>query len=307
MTRARPVPLDRLTVFAAVADAGGFTAAAERLGVTKTLVSQQIGKLEAELGGSLFTRTTRKVTLTEAGQLLLEECAPLLRELGAAVERFGQTSAEPTGTLRVTTSPEYAANVLGPLLAEFARAHPKLDVDLIATNQVLDLVADRIDMAVRFGWLRDSSLRAMQIGEFAQYAVASPDYLARHGTPKRPEDLTRHAWVALTLLRAPLSWSFTAPGGGERDVRVRATARGSSPEAVLGLVRGGAGVSVLAAYLVEDDVKSGKLIRLLSHWKLPTGGIHAVYPGGARVPVKVRAFIDFFRARTGLGASPRGR
>jgi DNA-binding transcriptional LysR family regulator len=297
MTRARTVHLDRLTVFAAVADAGGFTAAAAVLGATKALVSQQIARLEAELGGALFIRTTRRVALTEAGERLLADCAPLLAELGAAVERFGQATTRPTGTLRVTTSPEYAANVLGPQLAEFARDHPELAVELIGTSDVLDLVAERIDLAVRIGWLRDSSLRATTLGEFAQCVVASPDYLVRHAAPKRPEDLAHHRWVALDVLRSPLAWRFTAPGGREHKVRVRPTARGDSPQSVLGLVRGGAGISILAAFTVQEDLARGRLVELLDRWQLPTGGIYAVYPASARVPAKVRAVIDYLRAR----------
>ncbi len=299
----------RLLVFAAVAEAGGFTAAAQRLGMSKTLVSQHVGKLESELGGALFTRTTRRVTLTDAGERLLAECAPLLRDLSAAVERFQQASAGPSGTLRVTAPPEYAANVLGALLAEFGRIHPALAIDLVSTGQVLDLVAERVDVAIRMGWLRDSSLRATQLGEFGQCVVASPEYLARAGAPSKPEDLADHPWIALSLLRAPLSWRFTREGRARRvvDVRVRAGARGNAPDAVLGLARGGAGITVLADFAVAGDLAAGRLVRVLEAWSLPRGGIYAVYPASAAVPVRARAFIDFLRERWVAGRDREAR
>jgi DNA-binding transcriptional LysR family regulator len=294
--RPRRTPsLDRLGGFLAVAEAGGFTAAAQRLDVNKTMLSQQIARLEGELGGALFTRTTRRVELTEAGRRLFDESAPLLRELEAAVARFGETSTGPSGTLRITAPTDYAANVLGPALAAFHREHPQLQVDLIATDEVLDLVGERIDIAMRFGWLRDSSLRAVKIGDFSQLVVASPAYLQGHGTPKKPEQLASHAWIALTLLRSPLTWRFTARSGRQVAVRMRPGLRASSPEGVLGLLRGGAGISVLTDFATGNDLRSGTLQQLLPDWSLPSGGIHLVYPATRQPTGKVRRFIDYFR------------
>lgn len=296
MGRKRPLQLDRLVLFAAVAEEGGFTAAAERLDSSKTLLSQQINKLEAELGGALFTRTTRRVTLTEAGQRLFDECAPLLRDLATAVQRFDIARGQPSGTLRITAPPDYAAGVLGAALGEFVREHPQLQIDLIASSEVMDLVRERIDVAIRFGWLRDSSLRATRLTGFGQYVVAAPDYLARAGAPKRPEDLAGHRWIALSLLRTPLLWRFTTADGHQRSVRMQAAARANSPEALLGLLRGGAGISAIADFALEADLRSGRLQRVLLQWSLARGGIYAVYPAVRQVPAKVRNFIDFFRA-----------
>jgi DNA-binding transcriptional LysR family regulator len=296
MGNRRTPQLDRLALFTAVAEAGGFTAAAERLGTSKTLLSHQIGKLEAELGAALFTRTTRRVTLTEAGERLLRDSTPALQELAAAVERLTTVREQPTGTLRITAPPDYAGGVLGTALGEFARRYPQLEIELIASSEVMDLVGARIDLAIRVGWLRDSSLRAARLGEFEQFVVASPDYLARAGVPQHPEDLGRHRWIALTVLRTPLLWRFTAANGSQRSVRMQAVARANSAEAVLGLLRGGVGASVLTDFALEADLRSGRLQRLLSQWKLPRGGIYAVYPAARQVPAKVRSFIDFFRA-----------
>jgi DNA-binding transcriptional LysR family regulator len=295
MTRSHALSLDRLNWFVAVAEAGGFTAAAQRLDIGKTLLSQQVAKLEAELGGALFTRTTRRVELTDAGRRLYDESSPLLRELGAAVAGFGDASVRPSGTLRITAPTDYAATVVGPALAGFHRLHPQLQIELIATDDVLDLVGERIDLAVRSGWLRDSSLRAVKLGEFTQVVLAAPAYLAEAGTPRRPEQLATHRWIALRLLRTPLTWRFTHRTGRACSVRVRAGLSANSPQALLGLLRGGAGISVMTDFGAAADLHSGTLQRVLHDWNLPSGGIHLVYPATRQPPGKVRHFIDFFR------------
>lgn len=297
LKRRHDVPLERLSIFAAVAQAGSFTAAAGVLGVTKTLVSQQISKLEAELGGMLFTRTTRRVSLTEAGQQLFQECGAPLALLRAAVSRFGEAVERPSGTLRVTTAPEYAADVLGPILGEFAALHPELRVDLLATPEVLDLIDARVDLAIRLGWLHDSSLRATQLGTFEQVVVASPEYLMRVGRPTRPEQLAEHRWVALTLLRNPRHFRFKGARGSDRAVRMRTGLAGSSPAAVHGLVRGGAGIAILADFIVQRDLREGRLVRLLEEYQLPSGGIYALRPAAPHPPAKVIWFLDFLKTR----------
>jgi DNA-binding transcriptional LysR family regulator len=286
--------LKRLAVFAAVAEGGGFTAAAERLGSTKAMVSAQVRRLEAELGATLFTRTTRRVTLTEAGRQLFEQSTPLLRELEAVLDRVGGDGSL-RGTLRLTVPGNYLASGLGAQLARFAVQHPQLQLDLLATDDVLDLVGEGIDLAIRGGLgLADSTLRAVRLGQFEQWIVAAPAYLARHGLPRQPQDLADHRWVALSLLRAPLTWTFSK-GGARRVVRTQAVARCNTPTAVQELVREGLGVSALTDYMVRADVGQGRLVRLLPGWTLPSGGIHAVYPATRHVPAKVRALIDFLR------------
>lgn len=288
--------LKRLAVFVAVAEGGGFTAAAARLGTTKAMVSAQVRQLEAELGATLFTRTTRRVTLTEAGQQLHGECTPLLRELEAALDRVGGGSSggELHGTLRLTAAHDFLSSTLAPRLARFAALHPALHLDLVATDQVVDLVGEGIDVAIRGGWLRDSTLRAVRLDEFEQYLCAAPSYLATHGIPRQPQELAEHRWVALTLLRAPLTWTFVRKGA-QRTVRMQAAARANAPGTVQALVREGLGLSILASFAAEQDLAQGRLVRLLGDWTLPRAGIHAVYPATRHVPAKVRALVDFLR------------
>lgn len=287
--------LNALLVFAAVAETGGFTAAADQLGVAKAKVSLDISRLETQLGASLFSRTTRRVALTDAGQALYAECVPLLRGVQDALTQAAG-SAELAGTLRISAAVDHAVQSLSRAVAEFALLHPQLQIDLRTSDRVADVVKEGIDLAIRIGWLRDSSLRATQLGEFEQCVVASPAYLARAGRPLRPQDLAQHEWLALTLLPTPLTWTFTPARGRKQVVRMSGRLRTDSSATLRALLQNGAGVSAMDQFSVAEAVRSGQLVRLLPEWSLPKGGVYAVYPPGRHVPAKVRAFIDFYRA-----------
>ncbi len=289
------VNLNRLAVFVALVRAGSFTAAAEQLGLTKAMVSQHLARLEQELGVTLLVRSTRRMALTEAGVTFHADCVRLLADAEAAIERAGTARDQPSGTLRLTTSLDYGNAVIVPLLASFMRKHPAVQVDLVLSDHVSDIIAERFDLAIRGGWLRDSSLRATRLGGFRQVLVAAPAYLAERGTPKRVEELAAHGAVAMSALSNPLRWTFTARQGKRNTVRPQAVAQANSAAAVRGLVLAGVGIAVLPDYLVESDVRTGRLVALLAHLHLPDGGIHAVYPG-PRAPAKVRAFIEHLQA-----------
>lgn len=296
MTSAAQIDLNTLVLFDAVAQSNGFTAAAERLGVAKAKVSIQISRLESLLGTALFTRTTRQVALTDAGRALHAECQPLLRGLQAALDQVRAGQSGLSGTLRLSTTVDHAVQSLAPAVARFAALHPALQIDLRTGDRVTDMVGEGIELAIRIGWLRDSSLRAIKLGAFQQYAVASPDYLRRTGQPAHPDGLSERDWIALSLLPAPLTWKFSGPDGATQTVHVKARIRVDSPGALRAILRQGTGISVLDAYSVQDDLRSGALVRLFDDWALPAGGIYAVYPPGRHVSAKVRAFIDFYRS-----------
>lgn len=289
--------LDGLQVFAAVAEAGSFTTAADRLGMTKANVSLQVARLEALLGVSLLTRTTRRVRLTEAGQALLEQAAPALHTLRTAMAQVGQRDVALKGTLRLTAPVEHFTQSLAPVVTEFAERHPELQLELHTSDQVADLVKEGIDLAIRLGSLRDSTLRAVRLGTFEQQVVAAPSYLRRRGTPDAPDRLAEHDWVTLTLMRTPLTWRFTAPDGAESTVRMRSRMRVDSSTSLRALLLNGAGISVLPDYSIQDDIANGRLVRLLPHWSLPSGGLYAVLPPGRHTLVAARAFIEFYRAK----------
>ena len=295
MPVASSVNLNRLAAFAAVVESGSFTAAAEKLGLTKAMVSQHVSRLEKELGVSLLTRTTRKVMPTETGTAFYADCAQVLQGLEAAIARVGGGSEVPGGTLRLTVAEDYGAAVVVPAIAGFMNKYPAMKVELVATDQVVDLVAGRFDLAIRTGWLRESSLRATRLGDFDQIVAAAPAYLKKFGTPKRPEDLTNHRWIAISLLRSPLTWTFTSKDGRTQKVRVSAAVSTNSTASLRAFMREGVGVSILPDYMLDADIRTGRLVRLLSGWSLPQGGVHAVYPNARYTSAKVRAFVDFFR------------
>jgi DNA-binding transcriptional LysR family regulator len=296
MTR---LDLNAIPVFAAVAECGGFTAAADQLGLAKAKVSLSISRLEAQLGASLFSRTTRRVALTEAGQALYAQCVPQLRGMQEALTQLEQGGAGATlsGTLRISAAADHAVQSLAQVVADFSALHPALQIELRTSDRVADIVKEGIDVAIRMGWLRDSSLRATRLGEFEQQLVASPAYLAAQGTPRKPEDLARHDWVALTLLAAPLTWKFTGAKGQTRTVRMAGRLRCDSSATMRALLQGGAGISVLDSFSAAVAIESGSLVRLLANWQLPRGGVYAVYAPGRHIQAKVRAFIDFYSAR----------
>ncbi|AIF48705.1 LysR family transcriptional regulator [Dyella japonica] len=289
------VNLNRLSVFVALVRAGSFTAAAEVLGMTKAMVSQHIARLEAELGVTLLSRSTRRMTLTEAGSTFHAACLRILAEAEAAIAQVGRGQEKPSGTLRLTATGDYGTAVVAPALADFLHLHPEIQADLVLDDHMSDLIAERFDMAIRMGWLRDSNLRSARLGSFRQLMVASPAYLARRGTPRVITDLASHDWVALALLATPLRWTFTAPDGSRRTVRMRPVAQANNVTATHALVLHGGGVSVLPDYLVTDDIRDGRLVVLMAQYSLPDCGIYAVYPG-RQPPAKVRAFIDHMRA-----------
>lgn len=289
------IDLNALTIFDAVVEAGNFTAAAERLGVAKAKISVQISRLERQLASALFTRTTRQVSLTDAGRSLHQQCQPLLLGLREALTQVGSEQAELTGLLRISANVNHASLSVAPALAKFALLHPQLRIDLRTADKISDLVADGIDLSFRMGWLRDSSNRAIKLGEFRQLVLAAPAYLKKNGTPQQPQDLSQHAWITLSLLPTPLTWKFSDAQGRSQTVHMKSRLQVDAPSTLLALMQQGAGISSLEEMSAMAAVKTGKLVQLMPQWSLPKGGIYAVLPPGRHVPAKVRAFIDFYK------------
>ncbi|MDX1803350.1 MAG: LysR family transcriptional regulator [Alcanivorax sp.] len=294
--------LNGLPVFLTLVEAGSFTAAADRLGVNKSKVSLTIKRLESALGVTLFTRTTRQVQLTQAGEHFYQGCQPLLQSLQALVETTRDDQNALQGSLRISAPEDFAAQVLAPAAVAFARQHPQLEIELRSGDSVADMVHEGIDLAIRLGWLKDSSLRASRLGHFEQWLVASPVYLARHGVPHHPRELAEHAWVALTPLPTPLTWQFRR-GGETCRVQMRSCLKANTTAVARQLLQHQAGLSVLADSIARPGLDSGQLVRVLPDWQLPEGGIHAVYPPGGHMPVRVRAFVAFLRERLTSGAN----
>ncbi len=296
--------LQRLKIFAAVVEAGSFTAAATALGQTKAVISFNIKQLEADLGVSLLVRSTRRLSLTETGERFYPRCLRLLEEAENLLEEVQQDHGGLSGTLRITSTPEYGAQVVVPALAAFSRLHPQLRIQHVSSSYHADLIAERFDVAIRLGQLADSSLRAAPIDSFAILPVASPAWLAERPTENLAQ-LAQADWLAHSRLSSPLSWQVMTP---ERQavlfkVETPPAIVADSAAALLAFVREGAGVALLPEWLVGRDLASGELCSLLDGYIFPRQSIYALYPNTRHVPEKVRVFIDFLRARV-AGVSP---
>ena len=295
--------LNRLAYFAAVVDTGSFTRAAERLGITKAVVSHQVAQLEQDLGTSLLVRTTRRVHPTEAGTMFYARCVMILREAEDAFDELAQAAIEPTGTLRITAPNDYGTAVVAPVVAAFAARYPTCRVEQTLSDQTMDLTSGKIDMAVRVGWLADSSLQARKIGSFRQLLVGTPAFAARIATVSDPDDVASLPFVANMALRDPLMWPFSRGDLERRSVRLQAKIAIDTTPGVLEVIRAGGGLSVLPDFLVADELSSGRLIHVLPEWSLPSGGIYTVYPAARFRPRKVTAFVEMLIAAVQQKAS----
>lgn len=298
--------LKRLAYFAAVVETGSFTAAAERLGITKAVVSQQVARLEREFRTTLLTRTTRRVTVTDAGKAFHERCALILKEAHDAFDALGEGATEPSGTLRLTAPLDYGITTIVPAITEFTRRFPQCKVDAVLSDQSLDLMSGHVELAIRVGWLTDLSVQARQIGSFRQLLVAAPSWQGQVAGFKTPQDMVQLPFVANTALREPARWSFSRGELERQSVTVRAVISMDATLAVREAVRYGAGLSVLPDYAVAEDLAAGRLVQVLPEWALPSGGIHAVFPTARFRPAKVRAFVDLLQ-ETAAGAARLGR
>ncbi|MEO7888146.1 MAG: LysR family transcriptional regulator [Polaromonas sp.] len=295
--------LKRLAYFAAVVETGSFTAAADRLGITKAVVSQQVRRLEEDFRTALLTRTTRKVHPTDAGRAFYQRCTLILREAGEAFDELGDVSAEPSGMLRLTAPLDYGISVVVPAIADFMGRHPQCTVDAVLSDQSLDLTAGQVELAIRVGWLTDSQLQARQIGTFEQMLVAAPAWRTQTDRLTHPGEMGALPFVANTALREPARWRFAKSSLEHSEVALQPRLFLDATLAVREAVLQGGGLSVLPDYAVADDIAAGRLIRVLSPWKLPSGGIHAVFPSARFRPAKVRAFVDLLAQRIARDAT----
>lgn len=296
MTNLFDINLNRLVVFAAVVEAGSITAAAKRLGLAKTMVSAHMQKLEAEIGSNLLVRTTRSLHLTEAGTLFYEACQKILQDTEAAVSLASSTTQQLRGKLRISVSIDYGASVIAPLAAELSKANPELRIEIVASDNRVDIVTEGIDVAIRIGRLADSTHKAALISHFEEWVVAPPELFA-NGLPQSPKDLEQYPFVGLSVLPNPLNWTFVQTGVQSESVRLSDRFMANTSVAVKAAVLAGAGFMIHPNFSVEDEIASGRLIRLFPEWLLPGGGIYAVFPSAVQRSHKVGVFIAALKQR----------
>ena len=286
--------LAHIVTFVQVVKAGSFAAAARQLKVTGTVASKHVAKLEHELGIRLLHRSTRKLSLTEAGTTYYPHCARIVEEVDNARRALAQLQTAPRGLLRVTV-PVPVAGTLGPALREFLQRYPEIQLDLDASNRVVDLAAEGYDLAIRASGksLPSSNLVARLLRSLPLQLCAAPEYLQRRGTPRHPGELSQHNCLILPVAMPDSVWRFTR--GSERvEVKVHGAVQTDALETLRDLVLNGTGLTLLPDEMADKAIRKGRLIRLLKEWEIePRVNLYAVYLPTPYLPPKVRAFIDF--------------
>lgn len=284
-----------VVVFAQVVRSGSFTAAARELGMQKSSVSRKVSDLEESLGARLLQRTTRTLALTEEGRVFHEHCLRAIAELDDGRLALGGMRASPRGLLRVTAPLSFG--FLGPVVAEFLQRFPEVQVEMVCTDRVVDLVDEGFDIAIRAGPLPDSSLVGRRLGSLPRFLVASPSYLRRRGTPRKPDDLAGHACVAFGTRQA--SWRLESGKGPVEVPIVAARLVVNDYELLRRAIIAGLGIGLVPEPDCAGELADGTLRRVLPGWIGADTPIHAVYPSTRHLSSKVKAFVDHAASRMG--------
>jgi DNA-binding transcriptional LysR family regulator len=288
--------MDRLAAieaFVQVAETNSFSEAARRLRTSKSVISRQVSSLEAELGARLFHRTTRSLTLTEAGQGYFGRVGQILADLEEANLAVRQLQSAPRGTLRINAPMSFGFLHLAPALPDFMARYPEVELDVSMTDRFVDLVDEGFDLAVRIAALQDSSLIARRLAPIRLVVCASPDYLKQHGTTLMPQDLRTHACIVNSNIPSAREWKFLGADGKPLSVKVESQIAINNGDALRVAALGGLGLTILPTFIVGRDLQAGTLVSVLSDYLAQPLGLHAVYPHARHLSPKVRAFVDF--------------
>ena len=292
--------LDDIALFLRMVETGSISAAARSLGLSVAVASQRLKRLEQALGVRLLHRTTRRLHPTPEGLALAERGGPLVEEFEALGASLRQAGSEVAGDLRVSMGATFGRMYVSPLLPAFLRAHPRVRLVAHLSDQVVDLVGDGFDLAIRIGDLDDSRLVSRRIGANRRVACASPAYLARRGMPREPAQLAAHDCLLLfDSHRRRDHWTFQDASGEEREVRVSGRLESTLGELLRDAAVAGEGIALFSYWHVVEDLRAGRLQEAMPGWHLRETGIHAVMPQRRFVPPRVRAFVDFLEARFG--------
>jgi DNA-binding transcriptional LysR family regulator len=294
--------LNRALTFARVVEDGGFTAAARTLRTPKSSVSRAVALLEEELGVRLLQRSTRKVELTEAGRVFYDRASRALAGLEDAEAAVSDLQASLRGAVRVTAPPDAGAGILAPVVARFVERHPAVQVELVLTGRVVDLVAEGIDFAFRAAKISDSSLVARKLAVRNGALYAAPSYLARRAEPERVADLAAHESLLFRADHGRARWTLTGPGG-EESIDVRGAISADDFAFLREAAVHGSGVALLPQFLAAPSVARGELVRLLPDYIGMRGEWHLVYPSGRYLPRRAAVFRDFVLAELGSASS----
>lgn len=287
--------IECMRAFVATVGANGFAAAARALDVPRSKVSKQIQALEEAIGVQLLQRTTRSLHLTEAGAEYYDACRDVIASLDEAEQRARTGMGEIRGVLRVNAPMSFGLSRLGPLIPRFNELHPNVELQVVLSDQQVDPVKGGFDVTIRIASLPDSSMIARSLAPAPRIMVASPDYLAREGTPQTPKDLAHHKCLSYGYLQSGVSLQL-CNGKDTQRVTVTGPLHANNGDILAQAAVAGMGIALLPNFIVERAVADGRLVPVLCDWEAPAITVNAVYPSSRRVPMKTRAFIDFLVA-----------
>jgi len=294
--------LEAMTVLMAAVEAGSLSGASRRLGMPLATVSRKVSELERSLKTRLLNRSSRRLTLTDAGQLYAAACRRILDEVDEAERAASGEYRAPKGDLTLTAPIVFGRLHVLPVVVEFLKAYPEIDVRLQLSDRVAALQEEHLDLAVRIGNLPDSSLVATRVGSIRRVVCASPAYFAARGTPKRPADLREHDCISFEGLTAPDAWTFSA-GKAETRVTTHSRLTVSTAEAAIDAAIAGVGVARVLSYQVDDAIRSGRLVAALAEFEPPPWPVSLLFSSQRLLPQKLRAFIDFATPRLKIALS----
>ena len=288
--------LDGMKTVVAVVETGSFTAASERLNISKALASKYVGEVEKRLNVRLFHRSTRKLALTEAGKSYYQLALPLLEEFTELVDSVTGDQSSPQGLLRISVPVSFGEMKLAPLIPRFMQQHKDIRLEIILSNSMVDMVEEGIDVRIRVGGVNDSSLIARHLTTLPLILCAAPTYLKQHGRPKTAQDLSQHNCIIDSNFRIGKQWPIISPKGKAESVNVNSRITASSPSAVKEIAVAGGGIGMVPRFIVEPALEQGLLEEVLPDFSTLEFGLFAMYPHRRYLPKKVRCFIDFLVA-----------
>lgn len=296
--------MDRLRsdrMFAAVMETGSFTAAAKRLGTSSGQASKLVSALEKELGVRLLARTTRAVSPTEAGQAYYDRLRPLLEEYDSLDTSVRDTSGTPRGRLRLTAPLTFGSLEIAPALNDFAATYPEIELDVSFSDRVVNIVDEGFDLAIRVGHVEDSSMIARKLCDVRIVVIGSPVYFAERGEPGHPDELSDFDCIIDSNFRDGGRWPFQLPGGKAQSIHVKGRIRYSNAEACLKAAEAGLGLACVPSFVAAEALRSGRVQRVLQSFEASPYRVHALYPHGRYLAVKVRVLVDFLVERYRVG------
>jgi DNA-binding transcriptional LysR family regulator len=285
-----------MRVFTTVVDSGSFAAAADNLDLSRGMASRYVAQVEAHLGARLLNRTTRRLSLTEAGQDYYERAMQVLAMVEEAEKSVARGAAEPRGLLRVNAAVVFGSRHLGAAVNDYLSRYPQVRIEMALNDRVVDLVEEGFDVAVRIARRIAPGFVARPLATSRVVALASPAYLKRHGTPRSPAELARHNCLTYAYSTSPNVWRFTRQGRTQ-DVKVEGTLRGNNGDFTCAAAAAGLGIALEPTFIAHELLRSGKLVRILRGWEVDLYTIYAVYPSRQLLPPKVRTFVDFLVER----------